>query len=237
MIHLPMTAERYQEILTALDEPHLKLKLSPHPTTMGAGYVAEMIAKILSAKSFVNDLAEEVERAYTRTQVLHNDLTTELELRTEIITFLLTDKDIERLDAAGRRALIRERVDKTYVKDQTEALLHDQANGNRMGEPLPGPYELWEDIRQIQNMEIELKALLRMLDRRREELSKMDSGIRLQQRTIDIEISIYRNSASQHVNGKTKEFSPVLGDASCEPDVLTGTYSDEVPEDHSDLVS
>jgi hypothetical protein len=126
-------------------------------------------------------------------------------------------QDIEDLDAASRKALVRQRVEEGYITDQKLT-----SGPNSLP---PGPFQLWEDLRHAQNCNIELKALLKMLDRRRDELNKLDSGVRLQQKTIDTEVSIHRSHLPQSVAAKALEnFS------SSEPDAL-GDNGKEDSED------
>jgi len=207
MVVLPMTAARYQEILEALADPGLQIKLSANPTTMGPRYISEMITKILATKSVINEWAEEVERAYTKAQILENDLETEIALRTDMELNQVDPQDVEDLDAASRRALIRQRVEEGYIQDLK------LTSGPITS--LPGQFQLWEDLRHAQNCNIELKGLLKMLDRRRDELNKLDSGVRLQQKTIDTEVGIHKSHLPQ--SPVAREFESLTDD---EPDAI-----------------
>lgn len=215
MIVLPMSSVRYHEILGLLTNPDLRIKLAPNPTTMGPRYISEMISKVLTAKSTINEWAEEVERAYTKSQILQNDLETELALRTDMEINQIDPQDIEDLDSASRKALVRQRVEEGYNQDQK--LSSDPSA------PVPGPFQLWEDLRQAKNCNIELKSLLKVLDRRRDELNKLDSGVRLQQKTIDTEVGIHRSRLPQ--SATAKEFENLNG---AEPDAIIDS-SQELP--------
>jgi hypothetical protein len=181
---MPLTRERQQEIIEKLASPRLKIKLSRTPTTMGPGYIAEKIAEILEAKSEVNDYAEEVEHALCEATVRENDIREEVRLRTDL-EYLNIDfstlPDIK--DAKGRQAYIWNQVEKSYVTDRAAVL--------KEGEPPPQPFQLSEDFRVVTNEVTELKSLLKIIEFRRDELSKLDSGIRLQQKTMETEASIY----------------------------------------------
>jgi hypothetical protein len=223
MIYLPMTESRYLEILTLMEDRDLRVKLAPNPTTMGPGYIASMIAKILSTKSTVNDWMEEVERAYTKAQVLVNDLETDLALRTDMELNNLQPGDVDGLDLAGRKALVRQKVEQGYINDVRSVAGPD--------DPPPGAFQLWNDIRLAQNSEIELKSLLRMLDRRRDELNKLDSGIRLQQKTIDTEITVFKTGGTSPALAKEYEaLSSAEPDADDENDE-DGNGGDNIPSD------
>jgi hypothetical protein len=222
MICLPISSHRYQEILVAFSAPELRIKLAANPTTMGPRYISEMIAKVLAAKSVINEWAEEVERAYTKSQILENDLETELALRTDMEINQIDPQDIEGMDAASRKALVRQRVEEGYIQD-----LKMSSGPNTIP---PGPFQLWEDLRAAQNCNIELKSLLKMLDRRRDELNKLDSGVRLQQKTIDTEVSIHKSHLPQSAAGKALEsFNGSEPDAIGE-DGQDATEDQEVPE-------
>lgn len=173
-----LTDERYQEIIDRLAQPDLKIRLESNPTTLGPGYVSDMISRILAARSEVNTLAEEVELAWARAQIRLNDLEEEFELRLDFEVTHFEPADIDGLDARGRAAIARKKVEEGYQRDQVAA---------GIGPALP----LQEDIRITENAIIALKALLKILDHRREELSKLDSGVRLQNKTMDTEVTLY----------------------------------------------
>jgi hypothetical protein len=180
-----MTPERYEEILTELRDPQYQIRLSPNPTTMGPSYIGEMISTILLAKTQINNLAEEVELALVKNQTHLNDLEEEAEARFDIAITTLTEDDTEGMDATARQALARRKVESAHREDQVKvAALNNQ--------PTPTTFvPLREKIKNSKSRVLELKTLLKLLTSKRDELTRLDSGIRLQLTTIQTEATLY----------------------------------------------
>ena len=179
-----LSDETYQAYVDKLASPDLKIRLSKTPTTMGPGYIAEKIAEILDAKSIVNEMSEKVELAFCDAEVMLNDLEEEIQLRTHVEYQNLFDSDDAGLrNAKSRDAYIWNQVEQGYVSDHQVEFATRTTPTNQ--------FQLSEDVRIVKSDIIRLKALLRIIDHRREELTKLDSGVRLQQKTMETEAAIY----------------------------------------------
>jgi hypothetical protein len=161
----------------------LKIHLSKTPTTMGPGYIAEKITEILDAKSIVNEMSEKVEMALCESEVWLNDLEEEVQLRTHV-EYQNFDPDATGMrNAKSRDSYIWTQVEQGYVSDhQAEFALRSTPTNQ---------FQLSEDLKTARSDIIRFKALLRIIDHRRDELGKLDSGVRLQQKTMETEAAIY----------------------------------------------
>jgi hypothetical protein len=182
--------EQYQEYVDRLaSDKTLKISLHPSPTTMGAGYIAQMIAEILDAKSIVNEMSEKVELSLCDAEVLLNDIEEEIQLRTHVEQENLINLDLDAMgltNAKARDAHIWTQVEQGYVNDHQEEFA-------KRSTP-PTQFQLSEDLKLAKSDIIRFKALLRIIDHRRDELNKLDSGVRLQQKTMETEAAIYGKS-------------------------------------------
>jgi hypothetical protein len=150
---------------------------------MGPGYIADKIAEILDAKSIVNEMSERVEIALCDAEVTFSDLEEEVQLRT-YVEYQNFDPDATGIkNAKSRDAYIWTQVEQGYVSDH-------QAEFAARKTPTT-QFQLSEDLRIVKSDIIRLKALLRIIDHRRDELGKLDSGVRLQQKTMETEAAIY----------------------------------------------
>ena len=180
-----LSDDKYQEYVDRLaSDKKLKISLSPSPTTMGPGYIAEKIADILDAKSVVNEMSEKVELALCDAEVKLNDLDEEVQLRTHVEYNNMLELDTTELkNAKSRDAYIWTQVEQGYVNDHQEEFATRATPTTQ--------FQLSEDLRIVRSDIIRLKALLRIIDHRRDELGKLDSGVRLQQKTMETEAAIY----------------------------------------------
>jgi hypothetical protein len=184
---MSLSDEVYQEYVDRLASQELKISLSRTPTTMGPGYIAETIAVILDAKSLVNEMSEKVELALCDAEVKLNDLEEEIQLRTHVEYQNIIDSgDAGLRNAKSRDAYIWTQVEQGYVSDHQEEFSTRATTTSQ--------FQLSEDLRMVKSDIIRLKALLRIIDHRRDELGKLDSGIRLQQKTMETEAAIYGKS-------------------------------------------
>jgi len=176
--------DEYKAYVDRLASQELKIGLSRTPTTMGPGYIAEKIAEILEIKSIVNEMSEKVEIALCESEVRLNDLEEEVQLRTHIEYQNLIDSGDPGLkNAKSRDSFIWVQVEQGYVDDhQAEFALRSTPTTQ---------FQLSEDLRIARSDIIRFKALLRIIDHRRDELGKLDSGVRLQQKTMETEAAIY----------------------------------------------
>jgi hypothetical protein len=209
---MALSKEQYQEYVDRLSSRELKIKLSRTPTTMGPGYIADKIAEILDAKSAVNEMSEKVEMAMCEAEVQLNDLEEEIQLRTHLEYQNLETSGESFKNAKSRESYIWSQVEKGYVDDRTQAL--------KPGDPVPSTFQLSEDLRQVKGRIIELKALQKMLGYRRDELIKLDSGVRLQQKTMETEAAIYGKGGMPKVSGNGHPVMVDAGVAAREPDEL-----------------
>lgn len=174
----------YQEYVDRLASQELKIGLSRSPTTMGPGYIAEKIAEILDAKSIVNEMSEKVELSLCDAEVRLNDIEEEIQLRTYVEYQNIIDSGATELrNAKSRDAYIWTQVEQGYVADHQEEFAVRTTPTTQ--------FQLSEDLRIAKSDIIRLKALLRIIDHRRDELGKLDSGVRLQQKTMETEAAIY----------------------------------------------
>jgi hypothetical protein len=181
--------EQYQEYVDKLASPDLKISLSKTPTTMGPGYIAQTIAEILDAKSVVNEMSEKVEMSLCDAEVLLNDIEEEIQLRTHVEQENLINLDLDAMGLTNTKARdshIWTQVEQGYVNDHQEEFA-------KRSTP-PTQFQLSEDLKLAKSDIIRFKALLRIIDHRRDELIKLDSGVRLQQKTMETEAAIYGKS-------------------------------------------
>jgi hypothetical protein len=178
-----LSDEVYKEYVDRLASQELKISLSRSPTTMGPGYIAEMIAEILEAKSIVNEMSEKVELALCDAEVRLNDLEEEVQLRTHIEYQNFDPEATGMKNAKSRDSYIWTQVEQGYVNDHQAEFTARKT--------LTTQFQLSEDLRIAKDDIIRLKALLRIIDHRRDELGKLDSGVRLQQKTMETEAAIF----------------------------------------------
>ena len=184
-----LSDEEYTYYVDRLASQELKVSLSRTPTTMGPGYIAETIAEILDAKSSVNEMSEKVEMALCDAEVLLNDLEEEIQLRTHVEQQNLINLDLDAMgltNAKARDSHIWTMVEQGYVNDHQEEFARRSIPATQ--------FQLSEDLKAAKSDIIRLKALLRIIDHRRDELIKLDSGVRLQQKTMETEAAIYGKS-------------------------------------------
>lgn len=181
-----ISEEEYNAYVDVLASKELKIYLSRTPTTMGPGYIAEKIAEILDAKSLVNEMSEKVELALCESEVKLNDLEEEIQLRTHVEYQNIDPSAPEMRNAKSRDSYVWTQVEQGYVNDhQDEFALRSTPTTQ---------FQLSEDVRIAKGDIIRFKALLRIIDHRRDELMKLDSGVRLQQKTMETEAAIYGKS-------------------------------------------
>lgn len=183
---MPLSDEVYQEYVDRLaSDKTLKISLAPNPTTMGPNYIAAKIAEILDAKSIVNAMSEKVEMALCDAEVTLNDLEEEIQLRTHVEYQNLLDSGMtaELRNAKSRDSYIWNLVEQGYIGDHQEEFAERTTPTTK--------FQLSEDLRLARSDIIRFKALLRIIDHRRDELGKLDSGVRLQQKTMETEVAIY----------------------------------------------
>jgi hypothetical protein len=173
----------YQEYVDRLASQELKISLSRTPTTMGPGYIAEKIAEILDAKSIVNEMSEKVELSLCDAEMRLNDLEEEIQLRTHIEYQNIDPDAVGIRNAKSRDSYVWTQVEQGYVADHQAEFATRTTPTNQ--------FQLSEDLRIAQSDIIRFKALLRIIDHRRDELGKLDSGVRLQQKTMETEAAIY----------------------------------------------
>jgi hypothetical protein len=224
-----LSDDKYREYVDRLASQELKICLSRSPTTMGPGYIAEKIAEILDAKSIVNEMSEKVELALCDAEVKLNDLEEEVQLRT-YVEYENFDPDATGLkNAKSRDAYIWTQVEQGYVADH-------QAEFAARTTPTT-QFQLSEDLRIAKSDIIRFKALLRIIDHRRDELNKLDSGIRLQQKTMETEAAIYGKSGIPQpqatTNGPQRHVDvgivPREADESDDPDALGEDFDSPPP--------
>jgi hypothetical protein len=112
-----------------------------------------------------------------------NDLEEEIQLRTHVEYQNLDTDALGLRNAKSRDAYVWTQVEQGYVADH-------QAEFATRTTPTT-QFQLSEDIRLAKSDIIRLKALLRIIDHRRDEFIKLDSGLRLQQKTMETEAAIY----------------------------------------------
>lgn len=194
-----MTPERYEEILETLRLPEMTITLSPNPTTMGPSYVGEKIAEILNAQNTVNDLAEEVELAYTEKAKHLNDLETERDALFDIALIGLSEDETEGMDATARHALARKKMEDSHRLRVMESVTVNNSGPLDPRQIVP----LRTKIKNTENEVSSLKVLTKILERKRSEFQRLDSGVRLQLNTIQTEVNLYqRGEPSRTSRGK-----------------------------------
>jgi hypothetical protein len=222
-----LSDETYKEYVDKLASQDLKISLSRTPTTMGPGYIAETIAEILDAKSVVNEMSEKVEMALCDAEVRLNDLEEEIQLRTHMEYQNLDPDALGLRNAKSRDSYVWTQVEQGYVNDHQAEFAMRSTSTNQ--------FQLSEDLRMAKSDIIRFKALLRIIDHRRDELIKLDSGIRLQQKTMETEAAIYGKGGipQPQVNGLQRHVDVGVVqrevDESDDPDALEEDFDTPPP--------
>jgi hypothetical protein len=178
-----LSDDEYKAYVDKLASQDLKISLLRNSTTMGPGYIFDKIAEILEAKSIVNEMSEKAEIALCDAEVRLNDLRGEIQLRTHVEYMNLDDDATGLKNAKSREAYVWTQVEQGYVSDHKEEFDLRQTQTTQ--------FQLTEDLRIAETDVIRFKALLKIIDHRRDELGKLDSGVRLQQKTMETEAAIY----------------------------------------------
>jgi hypothetical protein len=131
-------------------------------------------------------MSEKVEMALCDAEVRLNDLEEEVQLRTHMEYQNLDPDALGLRNAKSRDSYVWTQVEQGYVND------HQEEFALRLTPTTQ--FQLSEDLRMTRSDIIRFKALLRIIDHRRDELGKLDSGIRLQQKTMETEAAIYGKS-------------------------------------------
>jgi hypothetical protein len=131
-------------------------------------------------------MSEKVEMALCDAEVELNDLEEEIQLRTHVEYENLRNLDPDDVglkNAKSRDSYIWNQVEQGYVNDHREEFARRETPTTQ--------FQMSEDLKNAKSMIIRFKALLRIIDHRRDELNKLDSGVRLQQKTMETEAAIY----------------------------------------------
>jgi hypothetical protein len=174
---------RLEQILEELQDPTLRPKLAKNPTTMGSSYISGKAVEITEAKERVNALGEELELALSKADINLSDLKEQLELRTEVQLLSLTPHDVEGMDATTRKALAKKRAEESWL---TEMLQIAQQEGKT-----PPNTTLRAEIQAAEAWFKKLKTVSKIVDNRRQDLTRLDSTLRLQLTSVQVESSLF----------------------------------------------
>lgn len=189
-----MTPERLAEIVILLSDPNLKPALRSNPSTMGPGYISEKAAEIARAKDVINTLAEELEMEHSEAEISASDLREQLSIRIEIALTSFTEDEAASSDARGRLALAKKKAEVSY-EDDRKAILIEQ--GKSIIEI--GRVSLRKELMEAENKEKRLRTVLRILENRRKDLDRLDSTLRLQFGSLQVERDLFgRRISGEH---------------------------------------
>lgn len=184
-----MQPARLSEIIQELDNPILKVKLSKEPTTMGPGYISGKAVEITEAKEKINKYAEELELAISSSESILGDYKEQFDVRTDLILTGLLPEDTEGMDATSRKALAKQRAEKGWVDEQ-------RASALAQGQQLPTGFSLRTEIHKLETWVKQLRVVLKIVDNRRHDLTRLDSTLRLQVTSLQVEAGLFGRRVS-----------------------------------------
>jgi hypothetical protein len=180
-----MNQERLDQILQLLQDPGLKVHLAKNPTTMGPAYISGKAVEIAEAKGRVNDLGEELEIALSKADINLSELKEQFDLRTEIALINLQPGEIEGMDATARKAMAKQKAEKSWHQEMIQ-LVQEQ------NQILPSPFlSLRAEIMKAESWAKQLKVVTKIVDNRRQDLTRLDSTLRLQVTSLQVEAGLF----------------------------------------------
>jgi predicted nucleic acid-binding Zn-ribbon protein len=210
-----MKPERFEQIYEAMSK--LEVTLSSDPRTQGSYYITSKIAEVTKCVESLNILSQEVERAWRSTKSNVRILRLKLSRRAE--HEFLNSSVIDGLSFAEKQLKSKHAAIQSLREDDFREM--QQANklppGVTEAKQLP---TIEDEILELENLEDEILALRKVMEEKRKHFSDIDSGIRLQERSIDAEM---RNllpgqrkvitPEARRTLSKSSTYSEIMGEA------------------------
>jgi hypothetical protein len=174
-----MTNERFEEIIAMMVDPGNRVTLIDHTDHLTANYFIQKSVEITRMKDTLTRISEEIELEMLVRDKELTELQEYMNLSIEDFITTFSVEEVEGMDANARKALARTKSEKRWVEQQNALAI---AQGKS-----PPERPLRQEIVYRENLIKGFKTVLKLIESRRSELSRLDSTLRMQLHALDAE--------------------------------------------------